>query len=83
VSAPWGNLPVTFLQGGWEGENHFMGVGVVRYPAEKEAEITQILAHDPDALDLLPEEDGVLVLKDYFAQAVSGLGTLAQNALKK
>lgn len=77
MTKPWDGLPVTFLQGGWDGENHFMGVGIVRYPAEKEAEISQILASDPDALELLADdEDGVLVLKDYFASVVRSLGTV-------
>jgi len=72
VTKMWEGLPVTFLQGGWDGENHFMGVGIVRYPAEKEAESNQILASDPDRLDEFAD-DGVLVLKDYFAGVVESL----------
>lgn len=62
----WGDCPVTYLQGGWNGENHFMGMGVVRYPAEQDAEIQQILASDPDALDVMMEDESIAVLKNYF-----------------
>ena len=67
VLKPWGDLPVTFLQGGWDGDNHFMGMGVVRYPAEREAEIAQILAHDPDRLNELAD-DGVILIADYVRE---------------
>lgn len=82
VQQNWGDLPVTYLQGGWDGENHFMGMGVVRYPAEREAEIGQILAHDPDALDLLSEDPQVGVLKNYFQTVTGSLAQLVAACKK-
>lgn len=78
----WGDLPVTYLQGGLDGHNHFMGVGVVKYPAEREAEIGRILAHDPDALDILMEDESLLVIKNYFAEAAASAGKFVE-ALKR
>lgn len=49
VSA-WQGLPVVLLKGGLAGRVEFCGVGMVRYGAEREAEIQQVLATDPDAL---------------------------------
>jgi hypothetical protein len=57
VVGAWQGLPVSFMQGGLNGDVHFMGAGIVRYGAEREAEIQQILAHDPDRLDALTEEE--------------------------
>ena len=47
------------------------GVALVRYGAEREAEIQQILASDPDALEELTEEDLGLA-KGYF-QSIADL----------
>lgn len=74
IIGPWGDLPVTYLQGGLDGENHFMGMGIVRYGAELEAEISQILASDPDKLDFYFEED-VAALKEYFSGVVKSYET--------
>ena len=49
-NATWDGLPVTLLKGGINGQVHFRGVGLVRYGAEKEAQIAQILASGPDGL---------------------------------
>jgi hypothetical protein len=65
VAGDWEGLPVVLLKGGINGKAHFMGVGVVRYGAEREAEIQQILAADPDRLEEL-DADGVLAMKGYF-----------------
>lgn len=66
ITATWGKLPVTLAMGGLNGRVHFMGVGIVRYGAEREAAIQQILASDPDALtaDAAP---------DYFTGVITGL----------
>ena len=56
VTATWQGLTVTLMQGGLNGEAHFMGVGIVRYGAEREAEIQRVLAHDPDRLDEMDTE---------------------------
>lgn len=65
VTGDWEGLPVVLLKGGINGKTHFMGVGVVRYGAEREAEIQQILAADPDRLEEM-EADGMVALKGYF-----------------
>lgn len=52
VKGNWGKLPVTLLKGGINGQVHFMGVGLGRYGAEREAEVQQILASDPDFEDV-------------------------------
>jgi len=67
VTGPWGKLPVTLLKGGINGAVHFMGVGLVHYGAEREAEVQQILASDPDRMDELLEE-GVATVAGYFRQ---------------
>jgi hypothetical protein len=75
-NATWDGLPVTLLKGGINGQVHFRGVGLVRYGAEKEAQIAQILATDPDRLDdgRWEMEDGVAALKGYFEAVAAGLG---------
>lgn len=82
MKSMWGDLPATFLQGGLDGDNHFMGVGVVRYGAEHEARIGQILASDPDALDILAEDESVVVLKDYFTGLNEGMAKLISTFKK-
>ena len=62
VTGAWEGLPVTLLKGGVNGQVHFMGVGLVRYGAEREAEVQQILATDPDRLT----EEGWDELLGYF-----------------
>ena len=72
-AAQWGRLPVVLLKGGVNGQVHFRGVGLVRYGAEREAQIAQILASDPDRLTEEGEiEPGLVALRGYF-QAVAGL----------
>jgi hypothetical protein len=73
-SATWQGLPVALLKGGINGQVHYRGVGLVRYGAEKEAQIAQILATDPDALEGLNDESFGL-LSGYF----HGI----ENSLKK
>jgi hypothetical protein len=69
----WEGLPVTMLKGGVNGQVHFRGVGLVRYGAEREAQIAQILATDPDRLTEDDElEAGLVVLKEYFAGVLRG-----------
>ena len=46
----WQGLPVALLKGGVNGKVHFRGVGLVRYGAEREASIQQLLASDPEAI---------------------------------
>jgi len=71
-SATWEGLPVTLLKGGINGQVHFRGVGLVRYGAEREAQIARILASEPDRLEdgRWEMEDGVAVLKGYFEAVV-------------
>jgi hypothetical protein len=66
-NATWGGLPVTLLKGGVNGQVHFRGVGLVRYGAEREAQIAQILATDPSRLTEEISEEGLVVLRGYFA----------------
>jgi hypothetical protein len=54
IVSTWEGLPVTLLKGGINGQVHFQGVGMVRYGAEREAEIQTLLATDPEKLT----EDG-------------------------
>jgi hypothetical protein len=65
------------LKGGVSGQVHFRGVGLVRYGAEREAQIAQILATDPDRLTEDDEmEAGLVVLREYFAGIVTSSGLL-------
>ncbi len=50
VVKEWNGQRVTVLKGGVNGQVHFQGVGMVRYGAEKEAQIQQLMATDPDRL---------------------------------
>jgi hypothetical protein len=71
-SAAWDGLPVTLLKGGVNGQVHFRGVGLVRYGAEREAQIAQLLATDPDALEGV-EVGAFGLLKGYFQAVADGL----------
>lgn len=51
VVKDWCGQRVTVLKGGVNGRVHFSGVGMVRYGAEKEAQIQQVMANDPDAIE--------------------------------
>ena len=48
ITQDWQGQRVTVLKGGIAGKVHFQGVGMVRYGAEREAQIQQLLAQDPD-----------------------------------
>ena len=74
----WQGLPVSFMQGGLNGSVHFMGVGIVRYGAEREAEIQQILASDPDALADLDLETCDLA-KSYFSNFNEGFASIVET----
>ncbi len=50
VTQDWEGLKPTVLKGGINGAFHYGGVGLVRYGAEREAEIQQIMASDPDRI---------------------------------
>ncbi len=76
IKDKWRGLPVSMMQGGLNGEVHFMGVGIVRYGAEREAEIQQILASDPDRLADLTDE-GLGLAKTYFTGMNASLKALA------
>ncbi len=65
--ATWQGMPVTLLKGGINGQVHYQGVGLVRYGAEREAFIQQVLAEDPEALEGLTDESMGL-LRNYFEQ---------------
>ena len=83
IVSAWQKLPVALMQGGLNGEVHFGGVGIVRYGAEREAEIQEILAHDPDRLgELNARELGLEYFKD-FAGDLDGLIAAAQQLAKK
>lgn len=49
IVSDWHGARVTLLKGGINGRVHFQGVGMVRYGAEREAQIQQILARDDEA----------------------------------
>lgn len=74
VTKAWEGLPVVLLKGGINGKTHFKGIGVVRHGAEREAEIQQILASDPDRLEEIGE-DGILAVQGYF----SSIGDMAKR----
>ena len=57
-------------------------MSVVRYLAKLEAEIAMILAHDPDALQVVTDE-GVLVLKECSKQVTNTLGRHKNLFLKR
>lgn len=69
VVSTWGKLPVTLMQGGINGTAHKAGVGIVRYGAEREAEIQQILASDPDRLVDCGMENAECGA-DYFRESI-------------
>jgi hypothetical protein len=69
-NANWQGLPVVLLKGGINGQVHYQGVGLVRYGAEREAQVQQILATDPDALEGLTDE-GYRGLVEYFRGVVA------------
>lgn len=57
VARPWGGSPVVLFKGGLGGTGHFDGVGLVKYGAERAAEVEQILASDPRKAAGLFESD--------------------------
>ena len=63
VTRDWQGQRVTVLKGGIAGRVHFQGVGLVRYGAEKEAQIQQILASDPDGLEAGADPELAAVLQ--------------------
>jgi hypothetical protein len=77
VSGDWEGLPVVLLKGGINGKTHFKGTALVRYGAEREAEIQQILASDPDALEELTEET-LAGAKGYFQSMEEMLRRLSE-----
>ena len=77
IVGEWDGLPVTLLKGGINGQIHFMGVGLVRYGAEREAEVQQILASDPDRLDELSEDHAGLVA-GYFRSVQASAETITR-----
>lgn len=74
IKSQWGKLPVVLMQGGINGSVHFRGVGMVRYGAEREAEIQTLLATDPDQLYDLSDAD--------LGHVLNGVSEF-QNNLKK
>lgn len=74
--ASWQGLPVVLLKGGINGQVHYRGVGLVRYGAEREAEIQQLLASDPDALEDMTDES-VAAMKEYFSSVVNAIASLS------
>lgn len=66
VGGAWEGLPVRVLMNGVGGQTQFAGVGLVRYGAEREAEIQQILATDPDRLTLENWDADYAGLVTYF-----------------
>lgn len=71
--ANWQGSEVAVVKGGINGTVHCKGVGLVRYGAELEARIGQLLASDPEAALKECEEEnaGLAALVGYF-QAVAG-----------
>lgn len=77
IVSEWDGLPVTLLKGGINGQIHFMGVGLVRYGAEREAEVQQILASDPDRLEEVTE-DQLGAVAGYFRGVSESLKTVSE-----
>lgn len=81
VNGTWHGMPVVLMKGGVNGNVHFMGVGMVRYGAEREAEIQQLLATDPDRIEEMAEGDpaaSVEMVKAYFSGLQAALGELTR-----
>jgi len=74
IVGAWNKLPVSLMMGGINQHVHLAGVGVVRYGAEREAEIQTILASDPDRLQEMSEDDLGLA---YFRGTVESLEQVA------
>ncbi len=72
IVSTWGGLPVSLMQGGINGEAHFKGIGIVRYGAEREAEINEILAKDPDRLEEIDPADLLSPALEFHRIALSG-----------
>jgi hypothetical protein len=65
------------------GQVHFRGVGLVRYDAEREAQIAQILASDPEELqDGNREMRDMALLKDYFAVVAAGVAAVKTSSTR-
>ena len=58
-NAQWGKLPLALMKGGVGGQVHFRGVGLVRFGAEREAEVASVLAADG-------EGEALEELRKYF-----------------
>ena len=80
VTRDWQGQRVTVLKGGIAGRVHFQGVGLVRYGAEKEAQIQQILASDPDGLEAETDAELAAVLK-IVAESSRNLLTAVGNTV--
>lgn len=78
IVSNWGNCPVCLLQGGLNGETHFGGVGIVRYGAEREAEINEILARDPDRLMSLDSEELLAPTTELHKSFLAGFAKAGQ-----
>jgi hypothetical protein len=78
ITGAWNKCPVSLMQGGLAGTVHFAGVGIVRYGAEREAQILEMLAQDPDRVgELTAEELGL----EYFTKFAAGLEKIVADIL--
>lgn len=83
VVKPWNGSPVVLLKGGVNGRAHYQGVGLVRYGAEREAEITRLLAEDPDRLDTAVDDDGlILPVRAWVQTCAAAADALAKQFAK-
>ena len=76
IVSAWNKLPVNLMLGGINNVIHLGGMGIVRYGAEREAEIQQILASDPDRLGEFSESDLGL---EYFRESAERLERVVER----
>lgn len=84
VVADFEGMSVVVMKAGIGGPLHYGGVGMVKFGAERTAEIEKVLASDPDALEHLMEGDyaGLLeVLKNFQKNSEKLLTDLASAVL--
>ncbi len=67
VNKAFQGRPVVLLKGGLNGTVEYWGVGVVRIPAEKEAEVALLLASDPSAWEELMETGTLELFRNSIA----------------
>jgi hypothetical protein len=78
VARPWERSSVLLLKGGFTGTLHFMGVGLVRHGAEREAAVERFLAAHPGDFTAL-----VQTFAQAAAASAAGLAALKDFSEKR